>query len=260
MQPQYRKAMKMEPQTRERIGSGARADVYREGPYALKIFHPGTNPALITREAYICKLVAEAGLPVPKAHGMAELPEGLAIKMENVAGKTLHDAMAENPSQWESYMQNLAALQHQIHQAPVELPFTLSEWLESRLTAAPLEESLKAPLLRQLKTMPTGKALCHGDFHGGNVLTDGTNYTIIDWANATSGPPEADACRTYIIYALHIPDLAEGYLTAYCACARQPKEAVRSWLPVLAGARLSEGFPEERQPLLSWITAFQNEK
>ncbi len=244
----------MEKQPRELIGSGARADVYRAGPYALKIFHKGANPAAIMREAYICTVVADAGLPVPKAYGMEELEEGLAIKMEDVAGKNLHEAIVEEPVRCEEFVQKLVSLQDEVHRAPVELPFTLTDWLKERIKGNPLlEDGIKTSLLQRLESLPNGTSLCHGDFHGGNILTDGTRYTIIDWANASIGDPDADACRTWMIYAIYLPEVAEMYLNAYCAHTQRPMEEILRWLPVLAGARLYEGFTEEREILYTWI-------
>lgn len=244
----------MEKQERELIGGGTRANVYRAGPYALKVFPKGANPARVTREAYIGSLVSEAGLPVPKAYGMVELEEGLAIKMEAVSGKNLHEAIVEQPARCEEFIEKLASLQEEVHRAPVALPFALSGYLRERIAGSNLlEEGEKAGLLRKLEALPQGTALCHGDFHGGNVLTDGTRYTIIDWANATAGHPDADICRTYMIYALHLPEAAGMYLEACRARTGRREGEILRWLPVLAGARLSEGFLEERETLMGLI-------
>jgi len=43
-----------------------------------------------------------------------------------------------------------------------------------------------------LRELPDGEALCHGDFHPRNVIVDGDELTIIDWVDASSGPPAAD--------------------------------------------------------------------
>ncbi len=235
-------------------GSGARADVYRSGPYALKVFHPGTPPAQVFREAYVGALVAGAGLPAPRIYEVVGLDGRLAIKMDSMPGKTLHERLEQEPARWKEGLDALARLQAEVHQAPVRLPFALADWISQRIQEGKgLEEGVKARALLLLDSLPTGTALCHGDFHGGNVLADGAAYTVIDWANATAGHPDADACRTYMIYALHMPVLAERYLASYCACAGRPAEAVLRWLPVLAAARFSEGFPEEQEALVGWM-------
>ena len=43
--------------------------------------------------------------------------------------------------------------------------------------------------------------LCHGDFHLFNIIQDvKEDVYIIDWVDAVSGCPEADICRTYLLY------------------------------------------------------------
>lgn len=62
------------------LGGGARADVYRSGPYALKVFHQGAQPAQVFREAYIGALArlhvgihrARVPLPFSQADWLAE--------------------------------------------------------------------------------------------------------------------------------------------------------------------------------------------
>lgn len=51
-----------------------------------------------------------------------------------------------------------------------------------------------------LRELPDGEALCHGDFHPRNVIVDGDELTIIDWVDASSGPPAADLARSAIIF------------------------------------------------------------
>ncbi len=236
------------------MGRGARADVYSIDGRACKVFHAGAGISSVFREAYIGALAAEAGLPVPAVYGVADVEGCPAIQMESVPGKTLHGLLEQEPAWWEEAVGILARLQAEIHQAPVSLPFALADWLRGRIEGGNvLEESQKSRLFALLAGLPQGNALCHGDFHGGNVLTDGARHTVIDWANATAGHPDADACRTYMIYLLHMPLLAEGYLKAYCAQTGRRGEEILHWLPVLAGARLSEGFEEEQGTLMGLI-------
>lgn len=239
----------------KKIGSGTRADVYRHGGYAYKVFHKGAKASAVFREAYIGALAAEAGLPSPGVYGVVEKGGCLSIKMEEVPGGTLHEAAARHPERCGALIGELARLHAGVHQSTVALPFSFVEWLRQRLGAGQMEEALRARLLGLLARLPQGAALCHGDFHGGNVLVDGARLTIIDWANACAGHPDADACRTYLIYALHMPQLAEAYLEAYCSHAQCLRADILHWLPVLAGARLGEGFPEERPALLAWASS-----
>jgi aminoglycoside phosphotransferase (APT) family kinase protein len=94
----------------------------------------------------------------------------------------------------------------------------------------------KERLTAMLAKLPEGIAICHGDFHGGNILFDGTTYTIIDWAEVACGAPAGDACRTYMDYYMGSREIAEAYLKKYCAASGLAREEILSWLPVTAGS------------------------
>jgi hypothetical protein len=68
--------------------------------------------------------------------------------------------------------------------------------------------------------------------------------------DATQGPPEADACRTYLLALHNSPDLAEPFLSAYASRSSRRRETILAWLPVIAAARLAENVAAENERLL----------
>jgi hypothetical protein len=68
---------------------------------------------------------------------------------------------------------------------------------------------------------------------------------VVDWLDATSGPREADVCRSYVLLMPHMPALADAYLAAYCAASGCGRSAILAWLEVVAAARLAEGTSDE---------------
>jgi aminoglycoside phosphotransferase (APT) family kinase protein len=60
-----------------------------------------------------------------------------------------------------------------------------------------LTEVQKKAIVRYTQSLPFGCKLCHGDFHPGNVIYDGSNYFVIDWSHATAGEPTCDVSRAY---------------------------------------------------------------
>ncbi|MDD4797679.1 MAG: phosphotransferase [Eubacteriales bacterium] len=95
-------------------------------------------------------------------------------------------------------------------------------------------------LLRLLESFETDDRLCHGDFHALNLMWTSQGMQIIDWVDAGSGSALADVCRSYLLYLLYRPEIAQLYLEIYCSKANVAKQRVLMWLPVIAGARLSE--------------------
>lgn len=99
-----------------------------------------------------------------------------------------------------------------------------------------------------------GSSLCHGDFHFMNLMMTDQGIIIIDWVDATSGSPEADLCRTYMLYVLYAPEgFADMYLDVYCRKKNKKRGDILKWLPIIAGARLSEKNEPEQEQLLKWV-------
>ena len=100
-----------------------------------------------------------------------------------------------------------------------------------------LDAVKKQDLLTLCETMPDGDALCHGDFHGGNVLFHDGRYWVIDWIDAAKGDPLLDVCHSYVVHAFGGIEWAEFYLARYCAASGTRREDARQWLPIQASSR-----------------------
>jgi Ser/Thr protein kinase RdoA (MazF antagonist) len=102
--------------------------------------------------------------------------------------------------------------------------------------------------------MPDGQALCHCDFHAGNVFFDGVQYTIIDLLQTCLGDPAADAACSYTTYRFLHQELAEFYLNQYCAASGISESRVRQWLRVYPATLLGQ-VAEEYTPIIEQIMA-----
>jgi thiamine kinase-like enzyme len=126
--------------------------------------------------------------------------------------------------------------------------------LASRISQSPiLDDSQKGNLPELLNGFDFGTSLCHGDFHLMNLIKTNQHIVIIDWVDATLGSPEADLCRTYLLYRLHAPkSFADKYLDLYCMKTNKSRDDILKWLPIIAGARLSEKNESEKDLLLQY--------
>lgn len=109
-----------------------------------------------------------------------------------------------------------------------------------------------------------GTAICHGDFHPGNVLASPQGETVIDWIDATRGNALADVARASIlalgavattqtsgVEKLFVRLFHTIYLRRYFVLSPGGREEYGRWLPIVAAARLSENIPELEQWLLA---------
>src|SRR5215831_19851173 len=90
-----------------------------------------------------------------------------------------------------------------------------------------LSADLKKNLLGIPGGLPDGQALCHCDFHAGNVFFDGAKYTVIDLLQISRGDPAADAACSYAAYSFFDREVAEYYLNRYCGESGISEKSVR---------------------------------
>jgi hypothetical protein len=126
-----------------------------------------------------------------------------------------------------------------------------------------LPTSTRKALLEALNDLPNDDRICHGDFHPANVLLTDQGGFVIDWGDTTRGNPLVDVARTSIlmlglVYTRQIPNpwlriaswiFHAAFLRYYFQLRPGGEDGYRRWLPVVAGARLSENIPE----LETWL-------
>ena len=103
-----------------------------------------------------------------------------------------------------------------------------------------LDDEVKDKLRFKLQGLPDGEQLCHNDFHSLNIVMYEGSLYIVDWADAASGSPEADVCRSYLVYSLYASYMADQYLDVYGRKSGVNRKNVLRWLPIIAAARLTE--------------------
>ncbi|MDV2583220.1 phosphotransferase family protein [Alkalibacillus haloalkaliphilus] len=244
------------------IASGNTANIYLSADRVVKVFHEHLADVDPYYEVNKQKFAYACGLPVPKVLDVTKVDGKQAIIMEYLKGKTLGDLLNVNEKDVAYYMNVSIEVQQAIHQIEATEIETMTDKLKRQVKSAYLlSDQQKERLLEQLQSMPSDNKLCHGDFHLYNVMKNNDEMTIIDWVDASSGNPVADACRTYLLYSQASMDLAEMYLQLYCEKSGLNNEEVLDWLPIIAGARLEEKLPKsEEERLLKMVNEMEREK
>jgi hypothetical protein len=151
-----------------------------------------------------------------------------------------------------AYLNEMARLQLSVHaQAATQFPAAKARLAADIAKADLLSAARRNALLRRLADMPDGDRLCHGDFHPLNILGPPGQAVIADWPNASRGAPAGDVCRSYVLICRVSPVIAGAYVDAYATVSGSDPRKIRSWLPIIAGARLAEGVPDEEAELMA---------
>jgi len=221
----------------EQIGCGMTAVIYARDGIVAKVYHEGQYKTCGFQEAYTLSIVEASGIPAPKVHGVEEFHGRTVVLMNQVRGDSLLDLMLKDQERIDEYLDMLVKLQTEMHAIESWVFRPLRMLLKTNISFSPgLEPEEKKRLTTMLSKFPDEFYLCHGDFHGGNILYDGESYHIIDWMDVCSGSPAGDACRTYLDYCMFQKDIAEKYLGKYSAASGKNREEILAWLPVVAGA------------------------
>ena len=244
------------------IAHGRTADVYDwDDGHILKLFHNWFEFPNIEYEYKIARAVHASGVKAPAVKDLIQFQGRTGLIYERVAGESMFDVIQRKPWMVFKYARILASLHAQMHDCifdAADIPAQRKR-LENKINhASTLSASLKTSLLNALHSRPEGDRVCHGDFHPANVLVSEEDANVIDWMDASRGNPLADVARASII-ALGEAESAETpnlflkgfvkmfhslYLRHYFRLRPGGEDEYRRWLPIVAGARLSENIPE----------------
>jgi aminoglycoside phosphotransferase (APT) family kinase protein len=231
-----------EPALGALVGVGKEAEVFACGALVMKLYRATASKRAAFHEAAILATVESLGLPAPTVHGVHQIGERWGVLMSRAEGPSLADWMRRDLA---ACLNRMAQLQVQVRSHPATRLASLKVRLAANIRqASALGERRQGSLLAGLATMPDGDRLCHGDFHPYNIMGPPGHEVLIDWVDATSGDPAADACRSYALLRPVLPEAASAYLDAYAEASGESRDAILKWLPFVAAARLVEGVPE----------------
>lgn len=136
-------------------------------------------------------------------------------------------------------MRQFAEFHAQIHgcTAPAGLP-SLRERITARIEASDSPVADKQAARDRLADLPDGTALCHGDFHPGNMLVTPRGPVVIDWGSVSYGDPIGDVAWTSrLMRTAGLPPWSPGYMHLLLKCLRpvMHRSYVKRYFRVHAG-------------------------
>lgn len=256
----------------ELLGSGNASEVYAVSDgRAVRIAKTPGRMAAFQRESVAIRAAAAAGYPVPTVHEVLEVRGRAAMILDRVDGPDALARLQGSPWDLPRLARLSGRLQAGLHRlsAPPGTP-RLTDVIREHLRDAGVALEVARRTEARLAALPDGARLLHGDFHPGNVMLGAQGPVVIDWENATSGPPPADLAMTWILLRVAGDDPGSGpaeralmagvrrlYARIHFRAARRvdpvPPGLVRAWVPVMAALRLGEGKPAERDALMGMI-------
>lgn len=249
------------------LALGRTAEIFAwENGKVLKLFFDWFDLDDIEYERNLNHSVHLSGLPVPAPGEIIQVNGRNGLVYERVNGTNMWETLGKQPWRIVKYGRLTAKIHVEMHANPTrpDIP-SQKRRLEDKLNHAEiLPAALKKAALAQLEKLPDGNAICHGDFHPGNLLVAGDRVVIIDWIDATLGNPLADVARTTVIAlgAAESPGVVHPllrllirlyhrvYIEHYFSLRPGGRQEYERWLPVVAAARLSENIRQQENWLI----------
>jgi aminoglycoside phosphotransferase (APT) family kinase protein len=258
----------------QRIDEGRTAEIFAwdEGR-VLKLYRAEFPREWADWEAKTTRAISEAGVPAPQIFEVLDVEGRRGIIMERVTGPSLIADLIANLFNVVKHARLLAELHAQMHECAVaDLP-SQHESLRQRIQEAKVSPAIQTAALQRLDRLPEGTALCHGDFHPGNVVLTAHGPRILDWPTAARGHPLGDVARTSLILRLLEPSpemsipcalrlvrdiFHTTYLRRYMQLRSVSREAIEMWLLPVAVARTLEQVVYEHENLPRLIEKLMN--
>ncbi len=263
----------MQRQELQKIAEGREAEMFawEEGTILRLLRDPEAQQRNEWQAAAI-EAAGSSGVRVPAVYGSKTVMGRPGLIMERIEGTDLLTLIGRRP--WTVFRAGrISGEAHaKLHEAkaPETVP-DLKTKLRARIqSAGVLPKQIEEFALEVLEGLPAGDALCHGDFHPGNIMMAGATPVLIDWTGAMRGDPVADVARTRLILRLGEPPpgtsaalrimarfgrriLVSLYLRSYRRRRRLDMTAVGRWEIPVAAAGLGYGIKEETPSLISLL-------
>jgi tRNA A-37 threonylcarbamoyl transferase component Bud32 len=260
------------------IGQGREAEVF-ECPdgRVLKLLRASRPRTGLAFEISALEAARAAGVPVPRVYEEVVIEGRTGVMMERLDGTDLLTIIGRQP--WLVFRSG--RLTGEIHarinagRAPESLPAVKDVMHRGLARLASSEPTLAEWVGGILARLPDGDALCHGDFHPGQLMLSGDRYAAFDWSGAKRGDRLFDYARTRVLLSIGEPPpgtqltlkllakigrrlLLSSYSRAYerHAIGRIDEAHVRHWEIVNLAVRVQDEIPGERPRLLQRL---QNE-
>lgn len=236
--------------------------IYKVGDTVVKLFDSEFHPKSdVLNEALNQARVEETGLLIPELKAVSIIDGKWAITIDYVEGKTLQELMDENPDKIDEYLDLFVDLQLEVHSKKAPLLNKLKDKMNRKISSLKeIDATTRYELHTRLESMPKHTKVCHGDFNPSNIVIDSEGKAhILDWSHATQGNASADAARTYLLFSLKQPELADKYMKLFCTKSNTAKQYVQNWLPIVAASQMVKGVSEEKEFLMKWVDVVEYE-
>lgn len=188
-----------------KAGEGAQGDSYNhvtDRDYMVKLYNEEVDTSDIVTELQAARNAQYMGFSTPEPGEFVTDGKRFGLKFRRIANKvSFCTAVSRDPSCLNDMAQRMVTIAKQLHSTKADktrLP-DFRDFLRTCMAGCTLDEKEKWQFEKLFETVPDGDTCVHGDFHFGNIITDGQKDYLIDLSAFGYGRPEWDLAMFYFI-------------------------------------------------------------
>lgn len=188
-------------------GGGAQGDSYEHvsnPDILLKLFSERIDEATVRQEVEIAQAVARCGVPSPAPGEFVRVGNRYGIIFQKIPNKkSLCRAISDDPSCLKDMATRFAAMGKALHSQVctdpeiIDINVYYQKLLDENTTVDAHTREVMQSCIDKIKAEGR-KTLIHGDYHFGNVITDGVHDYFIDLGCFAYGHPDFDNSMLYL--------------------------------------------------------------
>ena len=202
----YKKYREVSVDGCEKIGHGAKSDVYRyDDELVIKVFNQNNTYHDVEKEIAQSRQAFILGLPTAISFGIVSVGDRYGAMYELVNSETVSERIARSPGQVGIYANIMADLALSIHSTEVSgddgFPDAAGRVMDYIDGGIGREDSALGEKCRKLfEALPPVNTLVHGDFHTNNVFMQNDEPILIDMDRISIGHPIVELSDLYYFY------------------------------------------------------------
>lgn len=216
----YRRYREVSIEGCERIGRGAKGDVYRyDDELVIKVYNQNNTYHDVEREIALARKAFILGIPTAISFGIVSVGKEYGAMYELVEAEKVSSILARDPANADVCARMMADLAHTIHGVKVseddgfpDAAERVRAYIEEGIGRE--DEALARRCMALLDALPASNTLIHGDFHTGNVFIQRGDPLLIDMDRLAVGHPIvelSDLCYFYVILGEEDPSAVEEF-------------------------------------------------
>lgn len=187
--------------SKELIGKGCAAEVYKDGDKVIKLYYDKTTKDTAEYFYNLANHTMNLGVPVVKNYDFVTAKGRYGIVFDYFSGESLDNYYKKNKEDRFECAKIMGEMLRKLHSIDVfdgARKYTETGIMGAVSKMAMLPEDITKEIVSLIQNMPGPRVMVHGDYHEGNIMINEDGPRLIDLDTLSIGSPILDLGYVYL--------------------------------------------------------------